>query len=68
MVTKYRVPVAWAINPAKTTFAKTTLRLNPGDPIPVDFTVNITPGTKSYSGGSFIIDAGLTGRLHRSLG
>src|SRR5213078_141721 len=46
MVTNYKVPVNWAINPAKTTF-----RLNPGDPIPVDFTATITTGTKSYSGG-----------------
>jgi hypothetical protein len=53
LVTNFKVPVDWAINPAKTTF-----RLNPGDPIPVDFTATITTGAKSYSGGSFIIDAG----------
>ena len=52
MVTNFKVPVNWAINPAKTTF-----RLDAGDPIPVDFTATITTGTKSYSGGSFIIDA-----------
>ena len=53
MVTNFKVPVNWAINPAKTTF-----RLDSGDPIPVDFTATITTGTKAYSGGSFIIDAG----------
>src|SRR3954468_15581528 len=53
MVTNFKVPVNWAIAPAKTTF-----RLNPGDPIPFDFTATITTGTKSYSGGSFIIDPG----------
>src|SRR5262245_62173688 len=52
MVTNFKVPVNWAINPAKTTF-----RLDPGDPIPVDFTATTTTGPKSYSGGSFIIDA-----------
>lgn len=54
LVTNYKVPVNWAINPAKTTF-----RLNPGDPIPFDFTATITTGTKSYAGGSFIIDEAL---------
>jgi uncharacterized repeat protein (TIGR01451 family) len=53
LVTNYKVPVNWAINPDKTTY-----RLNPSDPIPVDFTATITTGTKNYSGGSFIIDAG----------
>jgi uncharacterized repeat protein (TIGR01451 family) len=53
LVTNFKVPVDWAINPAKTTY-----RLNPGDPIPVDFTATITTGTKNYSGGSFIIDPG----------
>jgi uncharacterized repeat protein (TIGR01451 family) len=53
LVTNLKVPVNWAINPAKTTF-----RLDAGDPIPVDFTATITTGTKSYSGGSFIIDSG----------
>ena len=52
MVTNLKVPVNWAINPAKTTF-----RLDAGDAIPVDFTATITTGTKSYSGGSFIIDS-----------
>jgi hypothetical protein len=52
LVTNYKVPVNWAINPAKTTF-----RLDDGDPIPVDFTATTTTGTKIYSGGSFIIDA-----------
>jgi uncharacterized repeat protein (TIGR01451 family) len=52
MVTNFKVPVNWAINPAKTTF-----HLDPGDPTPVDFTATITTGTKNYSGGSFIIDA-----------
>src|SRR5262249_51965818 len=47
-----KVPVNWAINPAKTTF-----HLDPLDPTPVDFTATTTTGTKSYSGGSFIIDA-----------
>src|SRR5262245_50031401 len=56
MVTNFKVPVNWAINPAKTTF-----RLDAGDPIPVDFTATITTGPnttgpKNYSGGSFIID------------
>src|SRR5262249_57996228 len=50
MVTNFKVPVNWAINPAKTTF-----RLDAGDAIPVDFTATITTGTKSYSGGSLII-------------
>src|SRR4051794_30226669 len=55
LVTNYKVPVNWAINPAKTTF-----RLDPGDPVPVDFTATITtsPTPKSYAGGSFIIDVG----------
>src|SRR5262249_14165126 len=53
MVTNFKVPVNWAINPAKTTF-----HLDAGDAIPVDFTATTTTGTKSYSGGSFIIDAG----------
>jgi hypothetical protein len=52
MVTNFKVPVNWAINPAKTTF-----HLDPGDPTPVDFTATTTTGTKSYSGGSFVIDA-----------
>ncbi|HEX3148122.1 MAG TPA: hypothetical protein VHR66_08550, partial [Gemmataceae bacterium] len=51
LVTNFKVPVNWAINPAKTTF-----RLDAGEPIPVDFTATVTTGTKSYSGGSFIID------------
>lgn len=51
LVTNFKVPVNWAINPAKSTF-----RLDSGDAIPVDFTATITTGTKSYSGGSFIID------------
>ncbi|HVX56389.1 MAG TPA: hypothetical protein VHA37_01545, partial [Candidatus Saccharimonadales bacterium] len=54
LVTNYKTPVDWAINPAKTTF-----RLDSGDAIPVDFTATITSGTKSYSGGSFIIDGSL---------
>ena len=37
MVTNLKVPVNWAINPAKTTF-----RLDAGDAIPVDFTATIT--------------------------
>jgi hypothetical protein len=41
--------------------------LNPGDPIPVDFTATINTGTKSYRGGSFLIDAGPQGWLRRSL-
>src|SRR5262249_13709210 len=49
MVTNFKVPVNWAINPAKTTF-----RLDPGDPVPVDFTATTTTGTKSYSGGGFL--------------
>src|SRR4029079_17298255 len=53
MVTNLKVPVNWAINPAKTTF-----RLDAGDATPVDFTATITTGTKNYSGGSFIIDRG----------
>ena len=52
LVTNFKVPVNWAINPDKTTF-----RLDPADPIPVDFTATTTAGTKSYSGGSFIIDS-----------
>src|SRR5687767_7264984 len=52
MVTNYKVPVNWAINPAKATF-----RLDAGDTIPVDFTATTTTGTKNYAGGSFIIDA-----------
>src|SRR4029079_2184566 len=52
MVTNFKVPVNWAINPAKNTFL-----LDAGDASPVDFTATITTGTKSYSGGSFIIDA-----------
>src|SRR4051812_30762464 len=52
LVTNYKVPVNWAINPAKTTF-----RINAGDPIPVDFTATTTTGVKNYGGGSFIIDA-----------
>jgi uncharacterized repeat protein (TIGR01451 family) len=52
LVTNYKVPVNWAINPSKTTF-----RLDTGNPVPVDFTATITTGTKSYSGGSFIIDS-----------
>src|SRR5262245_18869291 len=52
MVTNFKVPVNWAINPAKTTF-----RLDAGNPIPVDFTATITTGTKNYAGGSFIIDS-----------
>src|SRR6476646_6125744 len=51
MVTNFKVPVNWAINPAKTTF-----RLDAGNPIPVDFTATTTTGTKSYAGGSFVID------------
>src|SRR5262249_34865457 len=51
MVTNFKVPVNWAINPAKTTF-----RLDAGDPIPVDFTATTTTGTQNFSGGSFIID------------
>jgi hypothetical protein len=51
MVTNFKVPVNWAINPDKTTF-----RLDAGDATPVDFTATITTGTKNYSGGSFIID------------
>ena len=54
LVTNFKVPVNWAINPNKT-FA--------GNPpaTPADFTATIitgpnTTGTKSYSGGSFIID------------
>src|SRR5262249_28370376 len=43
MVTNFKVPVNWAINPNKTTF-----RLDPADPFPVDFTATITTGTKSY--------------------
>jgi uncharacterized repeat protein (TIGR01451 family) len=54
LVNDFRVPVAWAINPAKTTY-----RLNPGDPIPVDFTATITTGTKSYGGGSFLVRGSL---------
>src|SRR5580765_3546415 len=53
LVTNFKVPVNWAINPTKTNF-----RLDAGDSIPVDFTATITPGTKDYSGGSFIIDVG----------
>jgi hypothetical protein len=53
LVTNYHVPVNWAINPAKTTF-----RLDAGDPIPVDFTATTTAGVKSYGGGSFIVDVG----------
>src|SRR5262245_48770340 len=52
MVTNFKVPVNWAINPAKTTF-----RLDAGNAIPVDFTATTTTGTKNYSGGSFIIDS-----------
>src|SRR4029079_3837214 len=52
MVTNFKVPINWAINPAKTTF-----RLDTGDAIPVDFTAISTNGKKSYSGGSFIIDS-----------
>src|SRR4029079_12748236 len=50
MVTNFKVPVNWAINPAKTTY-----RLDAGNPIPVDFTATITTGTKSYAGGSVIL-------------
>lgn len=53
LVTNFQVPVNWAINPSKDTF-----RLESGDPAYVDFTATTTSGLKSYSGGSFIIDAG----------
>jgi hypothetical protein len=57
LVTNFKVPVDWAINPNKTTF-----RLDAADPIPIDFSATITSGTttatKSYGGGSFIIDSG----------
>src|SRR5688572_29173454 len=36
LVTNYKVPVNWAIDPAKTTF-----RLDAGDAIPIDFTATI---------------------------
>src|SRR6187549_879263 len=52
MVTNFKVPVTWAINPAKTTF-----RLDTGDAFPIDFMATITTGPKGYSGGSFIIDS-----------
>ena len=51
MVTNYKVPINWAIDPAKTTF-----RLDAGNTIPVDFSATTTTGTKNYAGGSFIID------------
>src|SRR5262245_11510743 len=54
MVTNFKVPIDWAINPAKTTY-----RLDSGDAIPADFTATITTGTKSYGGGSFLIDSTL---------
>src|SRR5262249_36708808 len=54
MVTNFKVPVDWAIDPAKTTF-----RLDPGDPIPVDFTATTTTGTKSYSGGALLLHTAL---------
>ena len=55
MVTNFKVPVDWAINPAKTTYAFNNAAAS------VDFAATIvtgpnTTGTKSYSGGSFIID------------
>src|SRR5262249_30830204 len=52
MVTNFKVPVNWAINPNKTTY-----RLDPPDPLPVAFAAPIPSGTKIYSGGSFIIEA-----------
>src|SRR5262249_41744563 len=57
LVTNFKVPVNWAINPAKNTF-----RVNPGAPVPVVSTATIFTGPtptapKSYGGGSFIIDA-----------
>ena len=51
MVTNFKVPVNWAINPGKTTYAFNSPASS------VDFTATITTGTKSYSGGSFIIDS-----------
>src|SRR6187397_2218101 len=41
LVTNFKVPVNWAINPAKTTF-----RLDSGDLTPVDFTATTTTGPK----------------------
>jgi uncharacterized repeat protein (TIGR01451 family) len=52
LVTNFKVPVDWAINPAKTTYAFNSPASS------VDFTATITTGVKSYSGGSFIIDPG----------
>jgi len=51
LVTNFRVPVEWAIDPNKSTF-----RLDAGNPIPYDFTATTTNGVKSYAGGSFIVD------------
>src|SRR5262249_25134667 len=55
LVTNFKVPVDWAINPAKTTYAFNNAAAS------VDFTATITSGTttvsKNYSGGSFIIEA-----------
>ncbi len=50
LVTNYRVPVDWAINPNK------TFTGNP-PAIPADFTATTTTGTQSFSGGPFIIEA-----------
>ena len=44
MVTNFKVPVNWAINPAKTTYAFNSPATS------VDFTATITTGTKSYGG------------------
>ena len=54
LVTNFRVPVEWAIDPNKSTF-----RLDAGNPIPYDFTATTTNGVKSYAGGSFIVDENL---------
>jgi hypothetical protein len=52
LVTNYKTPVDWAINPNKTTFAFNSPATS------VDFTATTTTGTQNFSGGPFIIEAG----------
>jgi hypothetical protein len=51
LVTDFKVPVQWAINPAKASFGFDT-----GGAVPIDFTATITSGNKDYRGGSLMID------------
>ncbi|HEY1377940.1 MAG TPA: DUF11 domain-containing protein, partial [Gemmataceae bacterium] len=54
LTTNFKVPVDWAINPNKTFVG------SPTSPpaTPADFTATTTTGTKTYSGGPFVIEAG----------